>query len=68
MIDNLKGFIADFNAKAERNPDQVFAFFNGEPITFATLKMESSAFASALRRKGLQAGDRVAVMMRNSRL
>ncbi len=68
MIDNLKGFIADFNAKAERSPDQVFAFFNGEPITFATLKMESSAFASALRRKGLQAGDRVAVMMRNSRL
>ncbi|MBY3317773.1 AMP-binding protein [Rhizobium laguerreae] len=68
MMDNLKGFIADFNAKADRSPDQVFAIFNGQPITFAMLKMESSAFASTLRRKGVQPGDRVAVMMRNSRL
>ncbi|MBX4962632.1 class I adenylate-forming enzyme family protein [Rhizobium binae] len=68
MMSILKGFIADFNTKADKSPDQVFALFNGEPITFATLKAESGALAFELRDQGVQRGDRVAVMMRNSRL
>ncbi|GLR90415.1 AMP-binding protein [Bradyrhizobium iriomotense] len=68
MVESLKGFIADFNEKAEQNPDRIFAKFNGQAITFATLKKHSATFAADLRFRGLQPGDRVAVMMRNSRL
>lgn len=68
MVESLKGFIADFNKKADQNPNQIFAKFNGEAITFAALKKQSATFAAELRLRGLQPGDRVAVMMRNSRL
>ncbi|MDQ0562946.1 crotonobetaine/carnitine-CoA ligase [Rhizobium mesoamericanum] len=68
MTDKLKGFIADFNTKADKSPNRVFAHFNGEAITFAELDKESGTFAANLRSRALQRGDRVAVMMRNSRL
>ncbi|MFK4719296.1 acyl-coenzyme A synthetase/AMP-(fatty) acid ligase [Bradyrhizobium niftali] len=68
MVESLKGFIADFNKKADQRPDQLFAQFNGEAITFARLKKQSTTFAAELRLRGVQPGDRVAVMMRNSRL
>ncbi|WP_413992273.1 class I adenylate-forming enzyme family protein [Labrys okinawensis] len=68
MLKSLQGFFADFNKKADRNPDRIFAKFNGEALTFATLNKQSATFAAELRRKGVQRGDRVAVMMRNSRL
>lgn len=68
MGDSLKGFTADFNAKAEQYPERIFARFNGEPITFAVLKKQSATWAAELRLRGLQPGDRVAVMMRNSAL
>ncbi len=51
---------------AETNPEGVFARFNGEPKTFATLNAQSDVLAARLRTRGLKAGDRVAVMMRNS--
>ncbi len=51
---------------AETNPDGIFARFNGEPITFATLDSQSSALAAWARSRGLQSGEHVAVMMRNS--
>ncbi|KLK91347.1 AMP-dependent synthetase [Microvirga vignae] len=51
---------------AEKNPDGVFARFNGEPITFAMLDSQSAALAAWLRSRGLQSGEHVAVMMRNS--
>jgi crotonobetaine/carnitine-CoA ligase len=51
---------------AEKNPDGIFARFNGDPITFAMLNSQSSALASWLRSCGLQTGEHVAVMMRNS--
>jgi crotonobetaine/carnitine-CoA ligase len=51
---------------AEKNPDKIFARFNGEPVTFAMLDTQSSALAAWLRSRGLPSGDHVAVMMRNS--
>ncbi|WP_037380066.1 class I adenylate-forming enzyme family protein [Sinorhizobium americanum] len=68
MIDNLKSFIPEFNVKADQNANQVFALFNGKAITFGRLKAQSGTFAAELYLRGLRAGDRVAVMMRNSRL
>ncbi len=68
MTVSLEGFLGSFTTKAARKPEQVFARFNGEPITFATLDAMSSALAAELRQRGLKSGDRAAVMMRNSRL
>lgn len=67
MTVSIEGFIGSFKTKAARVPDQVFAQFNGEPITFGLLDAMSGNFAAELRRRGLKPGDRVAVMMRNSR-
>lgn len=63
----FRGFIEDFNVRAENYPDRVFGHFNGEPVTSASLKTHSAALAAELRLKGLQVGGRVAVMMRNSK-
>ena len=60
------GFIDLLRLAAARDPQGLFARFNGEPITFATLEAQASSFAAALLARGLSAGDRVAVMMRNS--
>ena len=67
MTHRIEGFLDAFKAKAARVPEQVFARFNGEPITFGELDALSSAFAAHLRHLGVARGDRVAVMMRNSR-
>ncbi|MBY3165420.1 ATP-dependent acyl-CoA ligase [Rhizobium laguerreae] len=67
MTDILKGFIAEFNTKADQHPNKVFARFNSEEITFAKLKAQAGTFAANLHLRGLKPGDRVAVMMRNSR-
>lgn len=64
----LQGFIPEFYAKADSRPDQIFADFDGEPISFSSLRRDSSTLAAELQQRGLQRGDRVAVMMRNSRL
>ncbi|MDK1389624.1 AMP-binding protein [Sinorhizobium sp. 8-89] len=66
MINKFRGFIADFSAKARNFPERVFADFNDEAITFGRLENESASFAAELRLRGLKAGARVAVMMRNS--
>ncbi len=68
MTVSLEGFLGSFTTKAARKPEQVFARFNGEPITFAALDTMSAALAADLRQRGLKSGDRAAVMMRNSRL
>jgi crotonobetaine/carnitine-CoA ligase len=52
--------------QAEKNPEGLFASFNGEPVSFATLDAQSSALAAWARSRGLRSGDHVAVMMRNS--
>jgi len=66
MINFDEGFIQSYKNKARLVPHQVFARFNGDPIDFATLDRQSDAFAAGLRRLGIERGDRVAVMMRNS--
>jgi len=52
--------------RAEHDPDGIFARFNGEPITFNLLDSQSASLAAWLRSRGLQSGEHVAVMMRNS--
>jgi crotonobetaine/carnitine-CoA ligase len=60
------GFVSLLTARAAREPERVYARFCGEAVTYAALERQSGAFAAHLRRRGLVAGDRVAVMMRNS--
>jgi carnitine-CoA ligase len=52
---------------AERWPNRVALTFDasGERLTFESLRSASLAYADALQRLGVQAGDRVAVMLRN---
>jgi len=61
-----EGFVALFEARRRAEPDRLFARFEGEPISFASLARRADAFANALRRLGVARGDRVAVMLRNS--
>ncbi|MGO4172755.1 class I adenylate-forming enzyme family protein [Bosea sp. TAF32] len=53
-------------AHAKAQPERVYARFCGEPVTYAEIERRSAAFAGHLRARGIVAGDRVAVMMRNS--
>ncbi|WP_362890710.1 AMP-binding protein [Bosea sp. 67-29] len=52
--------------RAAAEPERVYARFCGEPVTYAQIERRSAAFAAHLRARGIVAGDRVAVMMRNS--
>ncbi|MGN6098322.1 MAG: AMP-binding protein [Bosea sp. (in: a-proteobacteria)] len=52
--------------RAAAEPERVYARFCGEPVTYAEIERRSAAFAAHLRARGIVAGDRVAVMMRNS--
>lgn len=63
---NDDGFVSLLTTHAAAQPDSVYARFCGEPVTYAGLGRRSAAFAAHLRTRGIVAGDRVAVMMRNS--
>jgi len=52
--------------QAQKDPDGIFARFNGKPITFNLLDSQSASLAAWLRSRGLKSGEHVAVMMRNS--
>ncbi|MGX1787158.1 class I adenylate-forming enzyme family protein [Bosea sp. NPDC055332] len=60
------GFVSLLTVRAAEEPGRVYARFCGEPLTYAGLERRSAAFAAHLRTRGIVAGDRVAVMMRNS--
>lgn len=60
------GFVGLLRERALSHSDTVYARFNGVPVTYAEIDRQASAFAAHLRGLGLKAGDRVAVMMRNS--
>jgi crotonobetaine/carnitine-CoA ligase len=60
------GFVDLLTARAAAEPDRVYARFGGEPISHGEIERRSAAFAAHLRARGIVAGDRVAVMMRNS--
>jgi crotonobetaine/carnitine-CoA ligase len=63
---NDDGFVSLLTTRAAAEPNGVYARFCGEPVTYAGLEQRSAAFAAYLRTHGIVAGDRVAVMMRNS--
>jgi carnitine-CoA ligase len=65
MID-ADGFIARFAALARAAPERLFARFEGAPITFGALDRMADGIARGLADRGVGAGDRVAVMLRNS--
>lgn len=54
---------------AARTPDAAAVIMgaSGEVVTYAQLEQRSTAFAQALRSRGLAAGDPVAVLMENNR-
>jgi crotonobetaine/carnitine-CoA ligase len=60
------GFVRALLAIARAHPERVYARFEGAPMTFGALDTMSAALAAQLRRGGVAAGDRVAVMMDNS--
>src|SRR6218665_2358551 len=61
-----QGFISRLPARAIASSDAISAPFAGEPIPFADLHRKSDSVAVALRRLGVEKGDRVALMLRNS--
>lgn len=60
------GFVSLLTTRAAAEPERVYARFCGEPVTYAEIERRSAALAAHLRTRGIVAGDRVAVMMRNS--
>lgn len=66
MSNDDAGFVDLLTRCAARDPDRVYARYCGEPLTYRAVERSSAPFASYLRARGLQPGDRVAVMMRNS--
>ena len=52
-------------AAAEREPDKVALVSGGERLTYAELLDRSLRLACALRDRGLERGDRVAVYLSN---
>ena len=68
MSDFEEGFVRLFTLAARTGRARLFARFNGEALSFATLDRQSDSMAAELRRLGLKPGDRVALMLRNSPL
>ena len=66
FTDDDSGFVDLLTRRAAQDPDRVYARYCGEPLTYRAIEQSSAAFAAHLRTRGLQPGDRVAVMMRNS--
>ena len=60
------GFLEPLLDIARTNPDRVYAQFDGAPLTFGDLDRQTAALAGALLAQGLEPGDRVAVMLRNT--
>jgi crotonobetaine/carnitine-CoA ligase len=59
------GFAGLLRAHAMRDPDGVHSRINGVPLTFGKLDRWASAFAAAMRARGIAPGEHVAVMLRN---
>ena len=65
-MSEAEGFVELFLARQQAEPQRLFARFEGAPISLAALGRQADALATALRRRGVARGDRVAVMLRNS--
>ncbi len=57
--------LAMFHATVRRAPDAVAIHYRDSALTFAVLDERSEAFASALARRGVARGDRVALYLQN---
>src|SRR5581483_8534835 len=62
----VSGFLDLLGAIAARDPDRLFASFEGMPIRFGDLDRRSSAFSTSQRRRGIARGARAALMLRKS--
>ena len=60
------GFLTPFLRHAAATPHRVFARFSGRDLTFGALEARSATLAHWLRTNGVDTGDRVALMLRNS--
>lgn len=61
------GFAENLQDIALSNPDRIYARFDGAPVTFGELNQGSSSLAGWLADQGVSRGDRVGLMLRNSR-
>ena len=66
MMTSFDGFLSLFLSEAAREPDRVFARFEGHDLTLGALDRMSAAFAAALALRAPGPDTRVAVMMANS--
>src|SRR4051794_27224118 len=68
MIDTDDGFLPLLARRARDNPADMFAQFEGAPLSFAELDRTANALAFWMRHNGIVPGDAVALMIRNSPL
>ena len=64
-IDHIPSLVALFEQACQRYADQVAYISMGREITYRQLDTEAAEFAGWLQSKGMQKGDRVALMMPN---
>jgi crotonobetaine/carnitine-CoA ligase len=60
------GFLTPFLRHAAATPNRIFAWVEGRKLTFGALGTRSATLAKWLRASGVNTGDRVALMLRNS--
>jgi crotonobetaine/carnitine-CoA ligase len=66
MIDTDDGFLPLLGRRAQADPAGLFARYEGEALTFGALDRMAGALAIWMRGIGLEPGDAVALMIRNS--
>lgn len=66
MIDGVGDLVTAVRRASARWPDRpAWTFDPGERLTFAEVEARSAGYATALRARGVGAGDRIAVLLRN---
>jgi len=68
VIDTSDGFVPLLQRRARSDPNNIFALYEGEPVTFAEMDNASTSLARWLRKEGVPQGGRVLVMMQNRTL
>src|ERR1700738_2264005 len=68
MIDTDDGFLPLLARRVRDNPAGVFAHFEGAPLRLGELDRMANALACWMHEAGLEPGDAVALMIRNSPL
>ena len=68
MIEADDGFLPLLVRRVRDTPADVFASFEGAPLRFGELDQMANALAFWMRERGIEPGDAVALMIRNSPL